>query len=121
MSIMEVEQGKWCASLVGQMHANTFKISALTAHMNVDRLKTETHILNKNYKNNSYLSIKLLNVMSIQRKSDSFALPIHILLLLSVMEEYRESRVAGWKGKAHILQIVTHTRVVPKVMSNNFL
>lgn len=74
--------------------------------MNVDRLKIETYILNKNYKNNSYLSVKLLNVMSIQRKSDSFAL--HLLLLLSVMEKYRESRVAGWKEKANILQTATH-------------
>jgi hypothetical protein len=39
--------------------------------MNGDRLKIETHILNKNYENNSYLSIKLLNIMSIQEeKSD---------------------------------------------------
>jgi hypothetical protein len=30
------------AWLVGQTNAGTFKISALTAYMNVDRLKTET-------------------------------------------------------------------------------
>jgi len=66
---MEGEEGKCCAWLVGQ--TNRLKISALTAYMNGDRLKIETHILNKTYENNSYLSIKLLNIMSIQEeKSD---------------------------------------------------
>jgi hypothetical protein len=68
---MEGEQGKCCAWLVEQTNADTFKISALTAYMNGDRLKIETHVLNKNYENNSYLSIELLNIMSIQEaKSD---------------------------------------------------
>jgi len=71
MSIIEGEQGKCCAWLVGQTNIDTFKISALTAYMNGDRLKIEKHILNKNYDNNSYLSIKLLNTTSIQEaKSD---------------------------------------------------
>jgi len=39
MSIMEGEQGTCCAWLVGQTNADTFKISALTAYTNVDRLK----------------------------------------------------------------------------------
>lgn len=47
--------------------------------------------------------------MSIQEaKSDKFALPTHIFLLMSVMEEYRESKVEGWKEQAHILEISTH-------------
>jgi len=47
MSITEGKQGKCCAWLVGQTNVDTFKISALTAYMKGDRLKIETHILNK--------------------------------------------------------------------------
>jgi hypothetical protein len=45
---MEGEQGKWHAWLVGQINADTLKISLLIAYMNVGILKIEIHILNRN-------------------------------------------------------------------------